>query len=85
MRQFFFCILILVLSNKLFGQHSKPDTLNAMPFPGQITLDGQLNEHCWSDAIAIENFTQREQTEGLPASEKTRIAIVYRVMYHKCC
>jgi hypothetical protein len=77
MRQLFFCILILVLSNTLFGQHSKPDTLIAMPFSGQIELDGQLNEPCWSDAIAIENFTQREQSEGLPATEKTRISIVY--------
>ncbi len=29
------------------------------------------------NAPAIENFTQREQNEGAPATEKTRIAVVY--------
>lgn len=77
MRQLIFSILILVLSNSLFGQHSQPDTLIAVPFVGQIKLDGQLNEPCWSDAVPIENFTQREQNEGMSATEKTRIAVVY--------
>ncbi len=76
MKQVLFIILIL-LSNHLFAQHSQPDTLKAMPFSGQIKLDGQLNESCWSDASTIENFTQREQKEGLPSTEKTRVAIVY--------
>jgi len=77
MRQIIFFILILVLNNNLFAQHSKPDTLIAMPYDGKIKLDGQLNEPCWSDAPAIDNFTQREQNEGMPATEKTKIAVVY--------
>jgi hypothetical protein len=28
----------------------------AMPFAGQIKLDGQLNEPCWLDAIAVDFF-----------------------------
>ncbi len=43
----------------------------------QIKLDGQLNELCWLNASAIENFTQREQNEGDLATERTRIAVVY--------
>lgn len=70
-------ILVLLLSNNLFGQHSKPDTLIAMFYEEQIKLDGQLNELCWLNASAIENFTQREQNEGDPATERTRIAVVY--------
>ena len=70
-------ILISLISTNLFAQHSKPDTLGAMFYDKQIKLDGKLDEACWADAIAIENFTQREQNEGEPASEKTRIAVVY--------
>ena len=77
MRQSFILIIILLLAINLFGQHSKPDTLIAMFNNDQIKLDGKLNEACWLNASAIENFTQREQNEGAPASERTRIAVVY--------
>ena len=77
MKQNLIFFLILLLSYNLFGQHSKPDTLIAMFHEKQIKLDGKLNEPCWLKASAIENFTQREQNEGAPATEKTRIAVVY--------
>jgi len=77
MKQNSIFILILALSYSLFGQHSKPDTLTALFCEGQIKLDGQLNEPCWQKAPAVENFTQREQNEGAPATEKTRIAAIY--------
>lgn len=48
-----------------------------MFYEEQIKLDGLLNELCWLNASAIENFTQREQNEGDPATERTRIAVVY--------
>lgn len=70
-------ILILFVSNNLIGQHSKPDTLMAISCNEQIKVDGKLNETCWLNAPAIENFKQREQTEGAPATEKTKIAVVY--------
>ena len=77
MKQYLIFPLIFLLSNNLFGQHSKPDTLIATFYQEQIKLDGKLNEPCWLNAFAIENFTQREQNEGTPATEKTRIAVVY--------
>jgi len=70
-------ILLLLLSNNLFGQHSKPDTIIAAFCEEQIKLDGKLNEACWLNAPIIENFTQREQNEGEPATERTKIAVVY--------
>ena len=76
-KHIYFFILILFLSNNLFGQHSKPDTLMAMFCDEQIVLDGKLDEPCWQKAVPIENFTQREQNEGEPATEKTRIAVIY--------
>ena len=71
------CLVILLVSNSLMGQHSKPDTIKAMFSEEQIKLDGQLNETCWLNAPTIENFTQREQNEGAPATEKTQIAVIY--------
>ena len=70
-------ILILFISNTLFGQHSQPDTIFAMYCDEQIKLDGKLDEPCWQKAVAIENFTQREQNEGEPVTEKTKIAVIY--------
>ena len=69
--------IFLILSSNMFGQHSKPDTLTAVFCNEQIKLDGKLNEACWLNAPGIENFTQREQNEGAPATEKTKIAVVY--------
>jgi hypothetical protein len=60
-----------------YAQHSKPDTLKAYYFEGRIKLDGKLDESCWKEALPIKNFTQREQHEGEPATEKTRIAVVF--------
>ena len=70
-------VLILLVNTSLFSQQSKPNTLTASYIGTQIKLDGKLNESCWLNASTIENFTQREQNEGVPATEKTRIAVVY--------
>ncbi|MCK5700159.1 MAG: hypothetical protein KAI29_03370, partial [Cyclobacteriaceae bacterium] len=60
-----------------WAQHSKPDTIYSYYTSEKITLDGKLDESCWSQAKRIGNFTQRELTEGDPATEKTEVAIVY--------
>ena len=70
-------ILIFLLTINLLGQHSDPTTLKAMKYNGKIKIDGKLNEQCWNDAVGIENFTQREQNEGEPATEKTMVKVVY--------
>ncbi len=77
MKHILLFIFVLLVSNNLYSQHSKPDTLTAIFFDGQIKLDGKLDETCWLNAPTIANFTQREQTEGAPATEKTQIAVVY--------
>lgn len=77
MKQILFVVFISLFCIQLFSQHSKPDTLVALFSNEQIKLDGKLNEACWQNATPIENFTQREQNEGSPATERTRIAVVY--------
>jgi len=69
----FFLFIIFIAS----AQHSQPDTLKAFYYEGKIKLDGKLDEEGWAKAIPIQNFTQREQNEGEPATEETKIAVVY--------
>jgi len=76
-KQNIFFIFFLVLTTNLLAQHSKPDSLRAIFYDKPIKLDGILNEPCWLNAIPITNFTQREQNEGTPATEKTKISVVY--------
>ncbi len=59
------------------AQHSQPDTIFSYYTTDKITLDGKLDEPCWSEVTRISNFTQRELTEGAPPTEKTEIAVVY--------
>ena len=42
-----------------------------------IRLDGLLNESVWKKIEPITGFTQRELTEGAPATEKTEVRILY--------
>lgn len=69
------CILLFTVSAS--AQHSFPDTIRTAYTAEKITLDGRLSEAVWQNALAIENFTQRELNYGQPASEKTKVAILY--------
>src|SRR5437870_4009070 len=40
-------------------------------------LDGLLTDQTWSAAVPITNFIQRELHEGMPATERTEVRIVY--------
>lgn len=77
----FLPMVLLLVSAR--AQKSLPDTLHAFFTTDKITMDGRLNEDCWQHAIKISNFTQRELYEGEPATEATKVAIVYNtnVMY----
>lgn len=68
---------VFLLWSSGFGQTSKPDKISALRIASKIKLDGRLTEEAWLKAQKISNFTQRELNEGAPASEKTRIGIVY--------
>ncbi len=69
--------ILLFVFNFILAQHSVPDTLRAFYYDGNIKLDGVLSEECWSKAIPISNFTQREQEEGAAPTERTEISVVY--------
>lgn len=52
-------------------------TLEAVPVETAPELDGVLDEACWRHAPRAVRFTQRELTEGAPATERTEAAVVY--------
>ncbi len=54
-------------SNSLAAQYSKE----------KLNLDGKLDENAWQQAPKISHFTQKELNEGEPATEKTRVSVVY--------
>jgi hypothetical protein len=68
---------LFVFIFQALAQHSKPDTLFALPINEKIKIDGQLKEDAWQQAMKISNFTQRQQVEGAPATEKTEVAVLY--------
>ncbi|NOR88341.1 MAG: hypothetical protein GQ527_12100, partial [Bacteroidales bacterium] len=77
MKKSLLIILIIFFTSQGYSQISKPNKLIAVYSNEQIKLDGKLNEACWQNAPIIDNFTQREQNEGEPATEKTHVAVVY--------
>jgi len=77
MKKLIFGIFYFFIALPAFAQHSQPDKLHAFYCEDKIKLDGKLDENCWQQAIPIDNFTQREQNEGEPATEKTKIAVIY--------
>jgi hypothetical protein len=70
-------IITFLFSINSFSQHSNPDTLKAVFCSEEIKIDGRLDERWWTQALSIDNFSQREQHEGMPATEKTRVAVVF--------
>src|SRR5260221_2858333 len=69
--------IIISISLVTHAQHANPDTFPATFLNEKVSLDGKLDEPFWQTAAFIDNFTQRELDFGKPASELTRVAIVY--------
>jgi Domain of unknown function (DUF5916)/Carbohydrate family 9 binding domain-like len=51
--------------------------VHALRASGSIALDGSLTEAAWSQARAVDGFTQREPDEGAPATERTEVRVIY--------
>jgi uncharacterized protein DUF5916/cellulose/xylan binding protein with CBM9 domain len=58
-------------------------SLAALRVDQSMRLDGVLDEAAWQQATAIENFTQQEPREGVPATERTVVRILFdsRMLY----
>jgi hypothetical protein len=57
--------------------HDRGRTLAAARAVGAIGIDGRLDEASWRLATPVGEFLQRDPDEGLPATEETRLRILY--------
>ncbi len=74
-------LLLVIFSQFSEAQVSMPNNLGAVYADSKITIDGVLDEKVWLDATHISNFTQRELYEGVPASERTEVAMAFNEDY----
>jgi len=51
--------------------------VRAVRAEGEIRLDGRLDEADWGRAEQISDFYQRERNEGVPATERTEVRVLY--------
>ncbi len=51
--------------------------MSARRADGAIVVDGNLDEQAWQDATPASEFVQVEPAEGVPASERTEVRLLY--------
>ncbi|MFK7848695.1 MAG: DUF5916 domain-containing protein [Rhodothermales bacterium] len=80
----FFIILCASLQDSIsFAQSrevslaSDEGVMAASFLEGAIALDGILDETSWQQAVAISDFRQHEPVDGLPATQKTEVRVLY--------
>ena len=73
----------------LVGLLTAPTTLHSQELPvsdkvviatyteSEISLDGRLNERAWETALPATGFTQKDPSEGEPATEWTEVRVLY--------
>ena len=80
MKKSLLAIFLLFISTSLYSQPTETykKSLEAIKInPGEITLDGKLDESFWSNITGIEDFLMQEPIEGGEPSEKTVIKVAY--------
>ncbi len=55
----------------------EPRTVDARWADSAPAVDGVLDEEAWRSATVIERFTQQEPTDGLEATERTEVRLLY--------
>lgn len=70
-------LLFTFFFKNINAQHSLPDTIRANFINFKINFDGNPVEDFWLTTNSVTNFKQRELNFGQPASELTKVAIVY--------
>ena len=73
----FFLHPILMAQSTPAGQQHGKNWLDLRDSGGPLVLDGKLDEEAWSQADVANVFTQRDPDEGMPATEKTQVRVLY--------
>ena len=71
------CLCAFAFSTAAQAPNSRLKTLRAERTDTPPRLDGVLDEEVWHRAQHVDQFTQRELTEGASVSERTEVAVVY--------
>ncbi len=69
-------LTLLASQDQTEGQHGR-NSLTLTQTEQPVVLDGRLDEESWNKADVIENFLQRDPEEGMPASERTEVRVLY--------
>ncbi|MFC1564015.1 DUF5916 domain-containing protein [candidate division KSB1 bacterium] len=65
-------------SNNASVPHPEWDReMNAVQTSQKIQIDGRLDDEEWGNAEFHSDFLQREPEEGIPATERTEVAVIY--------
>ena len=78
----FLCLLfflqpILMAQSTPAGQQHGKNWLDLRDSGGSLVLDGILDEEAWSRADEANVFIQRDPDEGMPATERTQVRVLY--------
>ncbi len=73
----FFLQPILMAQSTPSGQQHGKNWLDLRNNAGPLVLDGKLDEEAWSQADEASVFTQTDPDEGMPATEKTQVRVLY--------
>lgn len=71
---------ILLAGAQAMAQNGAPAPAAIVPSASvaiKIAIDGRLDEPAWQHATALASFVQREPQDGEPASESTRVLVLY--------
>lgn len=70
--------LLAAASMTMSAEETKPRAaFRAVRASSAPTIDGDLSDPAWEAAPVITGFTQREPEEGKPATQQTRVRVVY--------
>src|SRR5690242_20898330 len=65
---------VAILCGRAAGQSA---AIRAIEIHSAVALDGKLDEPFWATGDSIDDFRQREPTEGAPATERTVIRVAH--------
>ncbi len=81
-----FVVAALIILPTRAQAGDNPKTIHARRTPTPPQIDGFLREEVWNIADSVIDFSQRDPQEGLPASERTTIRVLYDddALYFAC-
>jgi hypothetical protein len=72
-----FILFALLSAPAAYCQQAVPDSVAAFFTTEKMILDGKLSEGAWPLAAAKSSFIQKELDYGKPATQQTKVAVVY--------